>query len=88
MNNLTQERKQVESNILIRHQDYVNGQWVNAASGKTFEVINPATGELIATVPDMSREDVRQAIEAADAAWPAYRDLTAGERARPHPQPQ
>jgi succinate-semialdehyde dehydrogenase/glutarate-semialdehyde dehydrogenase len=68
-------------NDLIRTQSFVNGKWVNAGSGKTFQVHNPATGELIASVPDMNREDVRKAIDAAYAAWPAYRDLTAKERA-------
>jgi len=53
---------------------------VNSASGKSFDVINPATGELITKVTDMNREDVRKAIDAANAAWPAYRDLTARER--------
>ncbi|WP_207431452.1 NAD-dependent succinate-semialdehyde dehydrogenase [Sabulibacter ruber] len=71
----------METNNLIRTEAYVNGQWTKAASGKTFDVINPATGEVIAAVPDMNREDVRQAINAADAAWLAYRDLTAKERA-------
>src|SRR5688572_9559851 len=65
---------------LIKNQAYVNGQWVNSESGKTFDVINPATGELIAKVPDMNRADVRKAIDAANAVWPAYRDLTARER--------
>lgn len=65
---------------LIKTQSYVNGQWVNSASGKTFDVINPATGEVITKVTDMNREDVRKAIDAANAAWPAYRDLTARER--------
>jgi succinate-semialdehyde dehydrogenase / glutarate-semialdehyde dehydrogenase len=65
---------------LIKTQAYVNGQWVNSDSGKTFDVINPATGELIAKVPDMNRADVRKAIDAANAVWPAYRDLTARER--------
>ena len=65
---------------LIKTQAYVNGQWVNSDSGKTFDVINPATGELITKVPDMNRADVRKAIDAANAAWPAYRDLTARER--------
>ena len=65
---------------LIKTQAYVNGQWVNSDSGKTFDVVNPATGELIAKVPDMNRADVRKAIDAANAAWPAYRDLTARER--------
>ncbi|MBC7922852.1 MAG: NAD-dependent succinate-semialdehyde dehydrogenase [Ferruginibacter sp.] len=68
------------TNQLIRTQAYVNGQWVNAASGKTFEVNNPATGQRIATVTDLGREDVRQAIDAAHHAWPAYRNLTAQER--------
>ena len=53
---------------------------MQSASGKTFKVTNPATGEVLASVPDMNREDVRKAIDAADAAWPAYRDLTAKER--------
>ncbi len=65
---------------LIKTQAYINGQWMAAGSGKTFDVINPATGEVIAAVPDMDRADVRKAIDAAAAAWPAYRDLTAKER--------
>lgn len=66
---------------LLMSKAYVNGQWVSAISSKTFDVINPATGGLIASIPDMNREDVRVAVDAAYAAWPAYRDLTAGERA-------
>jgi succinate-semialdehyde dehydrogenase / glutarate-semialdehyde dehydrogenase len=77
----TRERNTAVPDSLLRTRAYVNGQWVAAASGKTFAVNNPATGAQIATVPDMSRADVRQAIDAAYAAWPAYRDLTAGERA-------
>lgn len=71
----------MQKNSLIKSEAYVNGKWVNSVTGKKFEVTNPATGELIATIPDMNREDVRLAIAAADAAWPAYRDLTANERA-------
>ena len=66
---------------LIKNEAYVNGAWVKASGGKTFDVINPANGEVLAAVPDMTGEDVRAAIDAADAAWPAYRDLTAKERA-------
>lgn len=75
-------RKQyhMKQNSLIRTQSYVNGQWVNAAGGKTFDVNNPATGELIATVTDMDRRDVSKAVDAANDAWPSYRDLTAKER--------
>ncbi|AKD05024.1 NAD-dependent succinate-semialdehyde dehydrogenase [Pontibacter korlensis] len=71
----------MEQQNLIKTEAYVNGQWVKAASGKMLEVTNPATGEVIASLPDMNREDVRKAIDAADAAWPAYRDMTAKERA-------
>ncbi|MEQ8417497.1 MAG: NAD-dependent succinate-semialdehyde dehydrogenase [Imperialibacter sp.] len=70
----------MDTSKLIRTESYVNGQWVRAASGKTFDVINPATGEMLAAVTDMGREDTRKAIEAANSAWPAYRDLTAKER--------
>ncbi|QHW01360.1 succinate-semialdehyde dehydrogenase [Spirosoma endbachense] len=70
----------METNSLIRTQSYVNGMWVQAASGETFDVINPATGSVLATVTDMGSADVRAAIDAAHAAWPAYRDLTARER--------
>jgi len=65
---------------LVRRAAYVNGEWIAAASGKTFDVVNPATGERIGSVPDMDRGDVRRAIDAADAAWPDYRDRTAKER--------
>jgi succinate-semialdehyde dehydrogenase/glutarate-semialdehyde dehydrogenase len=65
---------------LIKTKAYVNGNWVDAASGKTFDVINPATGEVITSVPDMNRDDIREVIDAAYDAWPAYRDLTANER--------
>lgn len=67
-------------NNLIHTQSYVNGQWVNAAGGKTFDVNNPATGELIARVTDMDRADVSVAIDAANDAWPSYRELTAKDR--------
>ncbi|GAB3995818.1 NADP-dependent succinate-semialdehyde dehydrogenase [Spirosoma daeguense] len=69
------------ANSLIQTQAYVNGQWVNAASGATFDVVNPATGDVVATVTDMDASDVRKAIDAAHNAWPAYRDKTAKERA-------
>ena len=70
----------METDSLIRTQSYVNGAWVSAASAETFDVTNPATGEVLAAVTDMGQADVRSAIEAAHAAWPAYRDLTAKER--------
>lgn len=65
---------------LVKSKAYINGQWTGARSGKTFRVTNPATGEVITSVPEMDRDDVRSAIEAAHAAWPQYRNLTAKER--------
>src|SRR5215470_5575306 len=62
----------------------INGQWVNAASGKTFPTYNPATGEVLAQVAEGDREDVERAVRAARRAfetgpWPA---LTPSERGR------
>ncbi len=73
---------QMEMNNLLKTSAFVNGKWLAAGSGQTFDVINPATGELIAAVPDMNRDDVRLAIDAAHEAWPLYRALTANDRAQ------
>jgi succinate-semialdehyde dehydrogenase/glutarate-semialdehyde dehydrogenase len=66
---------------LLRQQAYINGQWCDAESGETIAVVNPATGARIGTVPKMGEADTRRAIEAASAAWPAWRRKTAKERA-------
>jgi succinate-semialdehyde dehydrogenase/glutarate-semialdehyde dehydrogenase len=62
-------------------QAYVNGQWVASQSGKTYEIRNPASGELLTRVPSMVGEDARLAIAAAEAALPEWRSKTAKERA-------
>jgi len=66
---------------LFRHQAYIDGQWTDADDGATFEVTNPADGSVLATVPDQGVKETRRAIEAANAAWPAWREKTAKERA-------
>src|SRR5579871_348145 len=66
---------------LLRQQCYINGKWVDADSGKTVNVVNPATDEVLGTVPNLGAAETRRAIEAADAAWPAWRKRTAKERA-------
>ncbi|WP_303979441.1 NADP-dependent succinate-semialdehyde dehydrogenase [Dongia mobilis] len=66
---------------LFRQQCYINGQWVDADSGKTVEVTNPATNEVIGTIPNMGAAETKRAIEAANAAWGAWRKKTAKERA-------
>ena len=72
---------QLKDASLLKTQAYINGNWCDANDGSRFDVTNPATGEVIATVPDMGGEETRNAIEAADAAWPAWRAKTAKERA-------
>src|SRR6185312_415842 len=64
----------------LRTQAFLNGEWVNATSGATHEVLNPATREKLGTVPDMGAAETRRAIEAAAAALPAWGRLTAKER--------
>ena len=66
---------------LLRDKAYINGDWASADSGATFEVTNPATGAVLATLPDMLEGETRRAIEAANAAWPAWAAKTAKERA-------
>ncbi len=65
---------------LFRQQAFIDGAWVDADEGTTFAVTNPATGEALGTVPDMGSPETRRAIEAAAAAYPAWRALTAKER--------
>jgi len=66
---------------LLRDKAYVNGEWVAADAGATFEVTNPANGDVLARLPDMLEGETRRAIEAANAAWPAWAAKTAKERA-------
>ncbi|NQD78567.1 NADP-dependent succinate-semialdehyde dehydrogenase [Pseudomonas seleniipraecipitans] len=71
---------QLKDAQLFRQQAFVNGAWADADSGQTIKVNNPATGEVIGTVPKMGAAETRRAIEAADKALPAWRALTAKER--------
>jgi succinate-semialdehyde dehydrogenase/glutarate-semialdehyde dehydrogenase len=66
---------------LLREQAYIDGRWVDADDGGSFAVTNPADGSLVAKVPEMGVAETRRAIEAANAAWPAWRAKTAKERA-------
>jgi len=72
---------QLKDPSLFRQQAYVNGAWTDADNGENFAVTNPATGEHLGTVPNMGAAETRRAIEAANAAWPAWRKKTAKERA-------
>jgi succinate-semialdehyde dehydrogenase/glutarate-semialdehyde dehydrogenase len=67
---------------LFHQQAYINGQWVGADSGKTIEVNNPATGEIIGAVPNLGGGETKRAIEAAQAAWGGWRSMLAAERSK------
>ncbi|MBT2774814.1 NAD-dependent succinate-semialdehyde dehydrogenase [Halomonas sp. ISL-60] len=60
---------------------YIDGSWVAADSGEQITVLNPATGESIGEIPRLGKAETERAIDAADAALPAWRALTAQERA-------
>ncbi len=66
---------------LLPTQAYINGEWVDAKDGATFQVKNPARGDIIATVPDMSVADATAAIEAAEIAQKEYATWSGKERA-------
>ncbi|HLS16799.1 MAG TPA: NADP-dependent succinate-semialdehyde dehydrogenase [Paenalcaligenes sp.] len=73
---------QLQRQDLMREQAYLGGQWVDADSGKTIEVTNPATGAVIGVVPDMGAEETRRAIAAAQDAFQQWRHVPAKERAQ------
>ncbi|MCA8930293.1 MAG: aldehyde dehydrogenase family protein, partial [Alphaproteobacteria bacterium] len=62
---------------LFRQQAYIAGQWVDADSGETAAVTNPADNAVLGSVPNCGPDETRRAIEAANAAWPAWRAKTA-----------
>ena len=64
---------QLKDMSLFRQQCYVDGQWVDADDKKTLAVFNPADGAQIGTVPSLGLAETRRAIEAANAALPAWR---------------
>ncbi len=70
----------LNDNSLFRQQAYVNGNWIDADDGKTFDVTNPATNEVIGSVPDLGAAETKRAIEAANEAWPVWKAKTAAER--------
>ena len=58
----------------------IDGEWVGADSGKTFDVNNPATGDIIGTVPDAGGAETKRAIEAAHEAFKTFRKTSAKQR--------
>jgi succinate-semialdehyde dehydrogenase / glutarate-semialdehyde dehydrogenase len=72
----------LQNNDLLRSTNLIDGKWVAADSGKTLTVIDPANGQAIAEVPCCGMAETRRAIDAANAAWPAWKALTARRRAQ------
>ncbi len=66
---------------LFRQANIIDGKWIEADSGRTLTVRNPATGETVGTVPALGAAETRRAIEAAARAYPAWRAMLAKERA-------
>lgn len=67
---------------MIHYSNYINGQFVESSHGETITVINPSTGEAISTIPNSTAAEVDMAIDAAEAAQPAWGALPAVERAK------
>ncbi len=73
---------QLQDPDLLRQTCLIGGEWLAADDSSTLDVNDPASGEVLGTVPRMGAAETRRAIDAAAAAWPAWRARTAGERAR------
>ena len=67
---------------LLRSTNLIGGKWITADDQSTLTVVNPGTGAVLGQVPRCGAAETRRAIEAADAAWPAWRALTARRRAQ------
>jgi len=71
----------IRDSRLLRSEAYIRGSWIASSSGKTFEVTNPADGTVVGSVADLEIAQVRDAIAAAESAWPAWQTRTAKDRA-------
>lgn len=72
---------QISDPSLLKNQAYINGQWTDSDDGSTFEVKDPANGEVVASVASSGTQETRRAIAAAESALPEWRGRSAKERA-------
>ncbi|MBG3021003.1 NAD-dependent succinate-semialdehyde dehydrogenase [Proteus mirabilis] len=70
----------ITTNPYFREQGYIDGLWCNAKNNETVDVIDPATGTLLGTVPNMATQEAIMAVDAAQKALPKWRALTAHQR--------
>ena len=70
--------------VTIKKQLFINGKWVDAKSGKTFEVENPATEDIVANVAEGDKADIDEAVKAARKAFESgpWKDMSASERGK------
>ena len=71
----------LKNTALLKTQSYINGQWLSADSGQSFDVTDPANEEVIAHVADLGANETRRAIEAAEQAMQSWKKTTSKERA-------
>lgn len=70
----------ITTNPYFREQGYIDGLWCNAQNNETVDVVDPATGTLLGTVPNMATQEAIMAVDAAQKALPKWRALTAHQR--------
>ncbi|MEA3438462.1 MAG: aldehyde dehydrogenase family protein, partial [Thermodesulfobacteriota bacterium] len=73
---------QLKNNNLLKTKSYINGKWVDADSGSTFDVTNPFDNSLLAKVSDCGQKETREAIEAAHAAFKIWKNYSADSRSK------
>ena len=71
---------ELQDPTLLRTRAYVGGEWIDADSGATFDVTDPATGDVVATVADLGVDETRRAVDLADEAQKAWAARTAKDR--------
>lgn len=71
---------QLSDQSLLKTQAYIDGKWVDSDGGNTLAVVNPATGDSIAEIASCGTDETRRAIDAAEAAMPAWRKRSAKDR--------
>lgn len=81
MSEQTNLKSRLKDPSLLCTQAYVAGEWINADSGATFNITNPARGDVIATLPDLGIDEVRRAIDAANASQKSWAARTGKDRA-------
>ncbi|MCB4360465.1 NAD-dependent succinate-semialdehyde dehydrogenase [Quatrionicoccus australiensis] len=72
----------LQNEQLLRSTNFIAGKWTGADDQATFDVLDPASGAVLGSVPRCGAGETRRAIDAANAAWPAWRALTARRRAQ------